>query len=167
MKRKSFIPLLLGCTLFVLSSNRLVYSQGIGVTNVSFSIRGSDIVVHYDLNGSTDKLYNVELVLKRETQPYFKMLPKDISGDVGTGKFAGKHHEIVWHLFSDVPDGLDGNDYYFEVSATLLGAEKEGTSWLYYVGAAVVGGAAAVFLGRNLFTKGSSGAGLPSPPGRP
>lgn len=165
MRTKNFFGLLLGCSLFVLFGNRLAYSQEIGVTNASYSIMDSNVVVHYDLNGPMDKQYKVELVLRRETRPFFRMLPKDISGDVGTGEFAGKNREIVWHFFDDVPYGFDGTDYYFEVNATLLGVKKGGASWLYYVGA-VVGGAAAVYFGRGLITKGSA-SNLPSPPNRP
>jgi hypothetical protein len=166
MRRENLFILLVGCSLFVLFGNQPTYSQEVGVTNATYTIADSNVVVHYDLNGPMDKQYKVELVLRRQTQPFFRMLPMDVSGDVGTGEFAGKNREIVWHFFSDVPYGFDGSDYYFEVNATLLGAKKGGTSWLYYVGG-VVGAAAAVYFGRDLFTKGSSVSELPSPPAPP
>ncbi|HEY9167076.1 MAG TPA: hypothetical protein VIS48_13050 [Candidatus Kryptonia bacterium] len=166
MRRDNFLVLIASCSLFIIFSNRSAYSQQVVVTNATFTITDSNVVVHYDLNGPTDKQYKVELVLRRQTQPFFRMLPTDISGDVGTGEFAGKNREIVWHFFNDVPYGFDGNDFYFEVDATLLGAKKGGTNWLYYVGG-VIGAAAAVYFGRDLFTKGSSTSELPSPPAPP
>jgi len=98
--------------------------------------------------------------------PTFKMRPHDVSGDIGDNEQTGQDRMIVWHLYKDVPYGLDGNDYYFEVSVTRLGENKGGTSWLVYVGGAVLGGVAAVYFGTNLFQK-SGGSSIPSPPLRP
>lgn len=151
----------------MLLNSESCFSQEISVTNVSYSMRDSDVVVHYDLNGPIDKQYKIQLILRRESQSSFKMLPMDISGDVGTGTFSGQNREIVWHLYEDIPYGLDGNDFYFEVNATLLGAEKGGASWLYYAGGALVAGAAAVFFGTDLFKKAGGASQLPNPPSRP
>jgi len=152
----------------LLFSNNLCFSQDVTVTNVSYSMKDSNVVVHYDLAGPTDKSYKIQLVLRRGTRAFFRMYPKTVEGDVGTGAFAGTGREIVWHLYEDVPYGLDGNDYYFEVDAALLGVEKGGgASWLYYVGGALIAGGAAVYFGTDLFKKAGGESQFPTPPSRP
>ena len=154
-----------GITMF-LSNVGLGFAQEFTVTDVSYSMKDSDVVVHYDLAGPADKPYKVQLVLKRQTQPFFKMIPIDVSGDVGTDVHPGRNKTIIWHMYKDVPYGLDGDDFYFEVSVTGLGKKKSGTSWLLYVGGAIIGGAAAVYFGTDLFHK-PGGSPIPSPPLRP
>ncbi|HUI29859.1 MAG TPA: hypothetical protein VLX91_06550 [Candidatus Acidoferrales bacterium] len=167
MKRKIFFMFCVWGIPFLLSDGNFAFSQEVTVSNVSFSMRDSDVVVHYDLNGPADGNYQVRLILRRESQSFFKMFPKDIEGDVGTGAFSGRNREIVWRLYEDVPHGLDGDDYYFEVNAALQRVEKGGgASWLYYVGGALVAGGAVVYFGTDLFKK-SGGSQLPTPPLRP
>ncbi len=154
----------IGCMLLNTESG---YSQVSSVSEVSYSMRDSDVVVHYNLDGPVDRSYKVAVILKRESEPYFKMLPKNVTGDVGNDAHMGKNKEIVWHLYRDLPDGLDGDDFYFEVNATLLGVEEGGASWLYYVGGALVAGGAAVYFGTDLFKKPAGGSQFPTPPLRP
>lgn len=143
-------------------------SQEISVSNLSYTMQDSNVVVHYDLNGPADKSYKVLLVLKRRSEPYFKMLPKNVIGQVGEGDFAGKDREIVWHLYRDVPNGLEGEDYYFEVTAAMIVPDHGGgIPWFYYVGGALVGGAAAVYFGTDMFNKSGGSSHLPGPPSRP
>lgn len=153
MINKILLPVCVGSMALLLLGSNLCFSQEITVTNVSYSVKDSNIVVHYDLSGPADKECKVQVILRRETQAFFKMSPKSVTGDVGTGNFFGENRQIVWHLYEDVPYGLDGNDYYFEINATLLGAEKGGASWLYYAGGALIVGGAAVYFGGNLFKK--------------
>lgn len=141
-------------------------AQGVSVSNVYYAMKDSDAVVHYDLTGPADKPYKVQLVLRRENLSSFRMQPIDVNGDVGTEEHPGKNKEIVWHLYKDVPYGLDGDDYYFEVAVTRLGVKKGGSSWLLYVGSAVVAGATAVYFGTDIFNKGG-GNSIPPPPSRP
>lgn len=168
MKQPRILPVLVA---FAAVSGLLAQparSQEISLTNLSYSLQDSDVVVHYDLNGPSDKSYEIGIVLKRESEPYFKMLPKAVAGQVGSGTFAGKNREIVWHLYRDVPNGLEGEDYYFQVTASMIvPGHGGGIPWYYYVGGAVVGGAAAVYFGTDVFGS-SGGAGhLPGPPSRP
>lgn len=127
--------------------------KGFSVSDVYYAMKDSDVVVHYDLTGPADKPYTVGLVLRRETEPSFKIHPIDVTGDVGSEEHPGKNKEIVWHLYKDAPYGLDGDDYYFEVAITRLGVKKSGLSWLNYLSGAVVAGAAAVYFGTRLFNK--------------
>ena len=166
MTKGSLLRICFACIALLLSNVGLGFAQEFTVTGVSYSMKDSDVVVHYNLAGPADKPYEVRLVLKRQTQPFFKMMPIDVSGDVGTDVHPGQNKTIVWQMYKDVPYGLDGDDFYFEVSVTRLGEKKSGTSWLLYVGGAIVGGAAAVYFGTDLFHK-SSGSSIPSPPLRP
>ncbi len=155
-----------GCYTSIGTTENPAPAREFSVSNVYYTMKDSNAVVHYDLSGPTDKPYEVQLVLRRETQPFFKMQPIDVTGDVGSEEHPGKNKEIVWHLYKDVPYGLDGDDYYFQVSVTLLGVKKSGASWLYYVGGAILGGAAAVYFGTDLFNK-PGGSSIPAPPLRP
>lgn len=155
-----------GCYTSIGTTENPAAAHEFSVSNVYYTMKDSDAVVHYDLSGPADEPYNVRLVLRRETQPFFKLQPIDITGDVGTEEHPGRNKEIVWQLYKDVPYGLDGDDYYFEVSVTRLGLKEGGASWLYYVGGAVVAGAAAVYFGTDLSNKGG-GNPIPPPPPRP
>lgn len=167
MRKRITIAVYAASIAFVLLSGKSSLSQEITVTNVSYSMKDSNVVVHYDLAGPTDKSYKIQLSLRRGSQPFFRMLPKTVAGDVGTGTYAGADRQIVWQLYEDMPYGLDGDDYYFEVNATLLGVEKGGASWLYYVGGALVAGGAAVYFGTDVFKKSGGGSQFPAPPLRP
>jgi len=171
MTKRMLFAIYVGSAASIVFNSNLCFSQGTTITNVSFSVKDSSIVVVYDLLGPADQSYNVELALRRQSQPYFRVIPKHVEGDVGEGTRPGLDKQIVWHLYKDIPFGLDGNDYYFEVNAAPLNAKinvKSGSaSWLYYVGSAVVVGAAAVFLGINLSNKSDGGNHLPGPPSRP
>jgi hypothetical protein len=142
------------------------FSQQVTVTNVSFALRGNKVIVYYNLNGPPGKTYNVALALRREGDSGFRFIPIAVSGDVGRGKFEGAGRKIIWSIYSDLPDGLEGNDYYFQVTASLL--KQGGLSWLYYVGGAVLLGstAAAVLYKTGLSGKGGTSY-FPTPPIRP
>lgn len=144
------------------------FSQSVDVSKVSFALQDSNVVIHYDLGGPRNKAYRVTVLLRRKGDPGFKFMPTDVSGDVGKGDFAGTDRRVVWHMFKEIPDGLYGSDYYFEVTATLLGGGGGGISWLYYVGGAiVVGGAAAAVIYKSKSPSNNGSSLLPQPPGRP
>lgn len=165
MKKEIVIACLLGSAL-VLLSGAPSFSQQITGTDVSYSVEDSNVVVRCSLNGPVDKSYKVQLVLKRRAMSSFKMVPGTVTGDIGTGMFEGQNRQIIWHLYDDAPYGLDGNDYYFNVTTTLLGAKRGGFPWGWIIGGAVVAGAAAYFV-PSVITKSGGGSHLPAPPGRP
>ncbi len=142
-------------------------SQEVRVSNVRFSLVDSTVVVNYNLSGPKSRPYWVSLILRRKSFQGFKFIPIDVTGDVGRGDFEGNSRQIVWHLYSDFPDGLSGSDFYFQVSATLLDAGGD-ASWLYYVGGVIlVGGAAAAVLYKSDLIGKSGAIPFPTPPGRP
>ncbi len=134
-------------------------------SNVQWTMKDEVIIINYDLNGPPDAKYQVGVVMRKEDDSSFAVIPKTTEGDVGTGFFAGKSREIRWYYRRDFPDGFTGGGYYIEIEVTP--APTSGT-WLYYgLGAAAVVGGVVVYL----LTRGQSSTPpvveLPAPPGRP
>lgn len=168
MIKENFFRFCTAVAVALLANAGICLSQSFSIRNVSYSVADSSVVVHYDLSGPASKSYRVQLVLRRKTQPSFRIMPVDVTGDVGIVHHPGPGKEIVWHLYKEIPYGLDGDDYYFEVLVSMVGGKESGASWLYYVGGAVVlGGAAAVYFGTNLFNKSGGKPPIPAPPLRP
>lgn len=166
MRKRILIGILVSAASMLLIGVEPGHCQEYSIRNVSYSMKDSDVVVHYNLSGPADKSYRVQLILRRTTQPSFRMMPVDVSGDVGTVRRPGPDKQIIWHLYKEIPYGLSGDDYYFEVRVSVINGKGPGISWLYYVGI-MVGGAAAVYFGTNLFNKPGSGSSIPAPPPRP
>ena len=141
-------------------------SQEVAVTNVTFTLVGRNVIIHYNLSGPPKKMFNVVVTLRREGDPEFRFVPIDISGNVGKGPYAGIDREIVWHMYRDIPSGLEGDNYYFQVTASVL--NSGGSPWFYYVGGAIIlGGSAAAVLYKLESTAKSAGSNFPTPPIRP
>ena len=105
----------------------------------------------------------MEVILKRRNDGSFEFLPKSVSGDVGDACKCGEGRKIEWAMLKDIPEGLDGNDYFFALRVTPAGA---GSSFFWWVvgGTAVAGTAAAILLKSK---PASAEEGLPKPIGRP
>lgn len=129
--------------------------------DVSFEAgEGDKILISYFLYGDASKTYEVNTILRKSNDPSFKLIPKDVSGDVGEGKFANRKCTIVWNMDKDEEARLEGEDFYFEVTADEI---KDKSSWYWYVlGAAALGGGTAAYL---LLNKDKSSE--PSAPGNP
>jgi hypothetical protein len=133
--------------------------------SATFEAVEGKILIYYTIKGDTDKEYEVDVVLKRTSDPSFEMVPERMTGDVGKGKFAGSQKTIIWHIQPEEEDKLQGEDFYFEVTASVI--KEGGFPWGWVLGgAAVAGGAAAYFIlsgGKDSETVNN----LPEPPGRP
>lgn len=150
--------------------NKISFSQNqaeekIQVENVNWMLRGDMVVISYDLVAPPDQTYFVNIKLLRENVRSFRVSPQKTTGHVGKGKFAGTNRVIYWDYLKDVPDGLQGEDFYFEISAEKATRSKK---WLY----PVLGGVAAVTaIGTVAILSGNGGGGtekeLPTPPVRP
>ena len=138
--------------------------EDIAVKNVRFEIAGNRILITYDLTGPSDQAYAIRVTLKRRQIPSYEYLPKTIAGDVGEGKYSGTGRQIYWDMLRDNPGGLDGDDYYFRIEATMI---SQGSNFLYYLGggAAVVGAAAYLLLAKKTATVDEGN--FPQPSGRP
>ncbi len=113
--------------------------------NLRYELADGKVTIYYDIVGPKDKKYKVAVILRRDSYRTFRYKPKNLTGDVGTGRFAGRNRQIKWDILKEFPLGVEGSDYYFEVEVELL---KGGISPLIWIGAsaALVGGGAAYFL---------------------
>jgi len=162
-------PILMGLLipLSLLLVNAQAFARGdeqpAEVARVGWKVEGEIVVISYDLVAPANTEYEVSVVLKDSDNVLFSFIPHAVSGDVGRVATAGTNKEIRWEYKKDFPDGLPGENYYFEVSAVPAGG---GFPWLWVgIGLAAAGGAAVV-----LGAKKESGGGetvLPLPPGRP
>jgi hypothetical protein len=122
------------------------------------------VIITYDLVANPELVYDVNIVLKRESDKEFKLVPKSVSGAVGKGKFAGTKREIRWEYKKDVGDVLSGDDYHFDFA--VFKEEGISTVWYYVIAGVVGGGAAAsqLFRAKQASGGGSPTVGLPVPP---
>lgn len=116
-------------------------TQDYSVQNVRFDSSPGHVTVSYDLIGPVNATYDVRLILKRSDDKSFEYIPKKISGDVGTGKFAGKHDRIYWNMDSELPGEMQGDNYYFVVDASRIPPKSSISVWF---SAAVIAAAAAI-----------------------
>ncbi|MBM4169754.1 MAG: hypothetical protein FJ215_11475 [Ignavibacteria bacterium] len=142
--------------------------EEVRLANLDWSISGNTVVISYDLIAPPENLYAVSVVLLREDDRAFKLVPKSLSGHVGEGKYSGQARQIRWAYRQDVPQGLSGDRYYFEIHVYPV----TGTSpWLYVgLGAVAAAGGAAAILLSSKKEEAPGGPGqteLPSPPTRP
>lgn len=139
------------------------------ITNQDWKLEGNVVTITYDLIGVADKSYVIDIVLLREDDSRFRLTPKSVQGNIGEGVSAGLSRKIVWEYKTDVPQGLAGEGYYFEIVARLESAG--GGGWLYYLlgGVVAAGGAAGYLLSNKAKTESGSGGSteLPGPPARP
>ena len=146
--------------------------DGLAVKGVRFEVREELIYVYYDLTGNVEKAHRVSVYLRRESEPSFVYRPLNVTGEIGTIVFPGEGKRITWEFTKDFPDGLQGEDYYFEVEVEAPDGGG-GISPLVFIGGgiAVIGGIVAIVLSGG----GSDGpppppptdTGFPPPPGRP
>jgi len=148
---------------FILFITGFIFSQE--KVSATFEAIEGKVLIYYTIKGEAEKEFEVNAVLKRTSDPSFELTPEDMSGDIGTGKFAGARKTIIWHIKPEEEAQIDGEDFYFEVTATEI--KEGGFPWLYVIGGvAAAGGAAAYFLlsGNNSDEGTTTVAG---PPGRP
>ncbi len=166
-RRPIIIGLLPVMLLLLIDAKMYAQEKGGGerTSNIKWVLKGEVIVINYDLKGSPDTKYEISTVMKREGDPSFSVDPGTVEGDVGVGLFAGINKEIRWFYRRDIPQGLQGTDYYFEIHVKPV---KEGSNLIYYVigGAAVAGGIIALLVSKGQNTS-VPPLDLPTPPGRP
>lgn len=158
--------------IFLIEFILLLLGQNIiaqGKIQASFNYSDGKIFIFYEFQGDKTKDYEVELMLKRTSDPSFVLIPENLTGDVGEGKFAGLKNKVVWELSPDEEAMLDGEDFYFDVTALEI-ATGGGIPWYYFAGgAAVAGGTAAILLlGKKSSDETTPSTGsFPVPPVRP
>jgi hypothetical protein len=139
-------------------------SDELKAENVKWTVKNENILIYYDLQGSPDVKYDVSVKMKRESDSSFVAIPATVEGDIGQGYYAGLKKEILWHYRFDFPEGLQGQDYYFEIYVKEAAKQKY---LLYYIagGAAIIAGIVALLVNKNPGTPPPRE--LPYPPVRP
>jgi hypothetical protein len=134
------------------------------VSNIDWKIQEDIIVVSYDFAGDTAKTYDVSLLLRKESDPSYRIIPKHATGDIGKVTPNFKRRSIFWNYRMDLKTGLGPAKYYFEFKTHSI---DEGIPWTYYAAGlgAVAGGLVAFMIFKGGGAPGEGG--LPGPPSRP
>ncbi len=155
---------------FYLFISSLLSSLTIAQENIKTSFEASEgkVFIYYEFEGDPQQEYNVNVKLKRSSDPTFELVPSVLVGDVGKGAFAGKRRTIIWQINPQEEKVLGGSDFYFEVLASKI-EKGGGIPWYVFVGGAVVAGGAAAFLLLNKKSEDNSTTTtqFPVPPARP
>lgn len=142
--------------------------NGDNVKNVHFSLANGNVIINYDLIGNINKVYSVKIYLKKGNDSSYQYAPQMLTGDVGTGKFAGKNRQIIWAMNEEFPDGLPGKDYYFIVDAEEINQSSNFLTWIGVGVAAIAAAATYIVVNNKIISKNNSAeASFPPPPGRP
>jgi hypothetical protein len=159
------LPFLLLLLLHTPAAARVEGNEEARSSNVKWSMKDNVIIINYDLIGSVDNKYLIEVVMKNDKDPSFSVIPKSVEGDVGEGMFSGSNREIRWYYQQDYPRGFEGGGYYFEIHVNPVSQQS---NLLYYIlgAAALTGGAIALLLGKGQGPTSGSHE-LPMPPSRP
>lgn len=110
-------------------NTHLATGQKIDAENIQWKVVEGYVVLTFDLPDSTGKK-DISIVLKRTSDPQFSFKPKMVAGDIGQRNISGPGRKIYWDYLSDIPEGLKGNDYYFEVTVEIVSQEEKGKSSL-------------------------------------
>jgi len=166
MKKIGFIFFIILSFLLI---NKEAFSQG--KIQATYEYSEGKITIFYEFQGNRSKDYEVSIKLKRTSDSNFEISPAELSGDIGLGKYAGKKNKIIWVINEEESAQLEGEDFYFDVTALEI-VEGEGIPWYYFAGGAVlVGGTAAILLLGKSDSDGTTptppSSSFPTPPSRP
>lgn len=179
---KQIISFIISASLFLWSCSTTRYGakdEKHNVSNVHFKQKNEQVFIYYDLAGiSTKDFYDVHVSLTNDQGKKYKVDTTAASGDIGPHVTAGKNKKITWNLRQNYPNGLDGKQFQFmvtadesskRVSSTEALADqntKHNNNWIYYTaaGSLVLGIGTALMIITN--SSGSSN-GLPAPPSHP
>ncbi len=101
---KTLLLIVLGCFNAVLLQSKEPDTPKI--SNISFSLTGNNIVIHYDILDyeKKDKYYITLEVYNTKEE---KLRPLSLEGDVNTTVYGGNGKTIVWHVKNDYPNFND------------------------------------------------------------
>ncbi|MBI1806230.1 MAG: hypothetical protein HYR76_04155 [Ignavibacteria bacterium] len=134
-------------------------------SNVRWTTKDEVIIINYDLTGSPDNKYEVNVLMKREKDDSFAANPHTVEGDIGEGVTAGTGKEIHWSYRRDYPQGFQGEGYYFEIHVKIINQQSK---LIYYLaGAAALTGGLVALIVTSKQDHTTPTLELPTPPGRP
>ncbi|MBU1100995.1 MAG: hypothetical protein KKA84_11385 [Bacteroidetes bacterium] len=112
------------------------FSQGAKCDNIEFEwLNENEILITYDLLGEINEKYDVTINLLMAGNTQFRVEVKTATGDFGSGIKAGVNKKVIWKIFEDYKNIVEGAEYLFAVDV----GKASGSTWYYYV----LGGAAA------------------------
>jgi hypothetical protein len=128
--------------------------------NGSWKIEDDRVKITYELFLPLNQVYEVKVVLKKEGDTTFSVVPRTIEGAVGRIYYTGGALEIVWDFKKDVQDELEGK-YRFDFDVTEV-VEPSMWKWWHYAagGAALVAGTVMIIEAASTETV----VNLPGPP---
>jgi hypothetical protein len=158
----ALLPLLM---LFFLREPLLAQDRGVQgrIEHARWELVGTEVVITYDLIADSDKVFDVNITLKRLSDDKFGFVPKTVKGATGKGVRTGLENEIRWDFRKDVLQELKGDDYYFEFVINVTNETPDNNLWYYIAGGAVMVATVAAFM---IFGKKSTtgAVDLPDPP---
>ncbi|MBL1213640.1 MAG: hypothetical protein HND52_09815 [Ignavibacteriae bacterium] len=138
--KKQFTIQIVFLMLMLFSSKIILAQEKIDIT---FESKEDKIFIYYTLDANLNDEYEISVVLKRTSIPSFEYVPEDVTGDIGTGKYAGSQKTIIWQVSESEMEMFDGDDFYFEIDAVKI-EDGGGIPWYVWVGGIAAGGVAAV-----------------------
>ena len=146
MKSQSVTKILfLFITFSLLGISQASQAQKFVVSEFNYQSKDSVVELTYNLLGKENRVYKVNILLKKESDPKFIYQPKSLTGSVGKGKFTGNQRKIIWSYMNEFKQGLPDKDYYFEITV-----KRVKYTWAYVLGSSIIaGGVTGVLLTRG------------------
>lgn len=134
--------------------------------NVEWS-EDNRLIITYDLLSPEDSKVEVKIFMKSNNDSSLKVKVKSASGKIGIGQYSGLGNVVVWDIDKDYPNIKVDESYYFTLEASVIKEKNDGWPWYYYVGGALVAGAATFVITSSPESSPSvSKSGFPLPPNR-
>lgn len=149
------------------------------IANVSFESLDSVIVIRHDiiLSGVSDRAtegvslngtYRIDLLLKRDSDPDFFYRPVNVIGLSRQYTATALQRKLVWNFLSEVPQGIEDGDFFFELRLVPL-KDPSSASYLWYGTGALLAATGIVtyyVISQQTPNEDLPGS-FPLPPGRP
>jgi hypothetical protein len=116
MQFRRIVPVALGLAAFVLPPAATAQQLNPAV-NVSSVVRGGVVVVSYDLSGTANAVFEVQLEASSDGGKTYAVRPKSVTGDVGPAVRSGAGKQITWEAARDV-ENLQVDRFRYRVTAT-------------------------------------------------
>jgi len=152
---------------FLFCSRAIILPQSIKVVEIKSDIQKDIVTIYYNIKNTEGYNLQIDLLLKKKSDPSFKYQPKYVSGDIGEGRFNGQNR-IIWNKNKEKIPIIDFNDYYFDLDIKVI--SKSSNKWLWIgAGAAILAGGTTLYflLKKDKNETIQTELSMPQPPGRP
>lgn len=100
------------------------------IEHVRIQPRGYVTEIQYDLHGLANANYRITVALRRRSDESVNRNLIVAEGDIGPGVTPGPNKRVIWGQIGEFPQGLPGNDYFFEVKAEQMKSKSAGILWV-------------------------------------